>query len=119
MRTRPLRVDKLEVRGVGSVQVERVEATGDIRVETTASPGARVHLEIRPGRAHRAWVEVAPGCWRHAPWWKVLANKILRYLQTRRRPARLLVVASVCADDDPPIDPPRVTGYALRRVLHL
>lgn len=59
-----------------------------------------------------------PGCWRHRPWWKVAVNTFLRFVQTRRRPARLLVVATQCEDGDD-ITPPRVLGYKLVKVLHL
>lgn len=66
------------------------------------------------------WVSYGPGLWRHRPWWKVAVNTFLRFVQTRKRPARLLVVATKCEDDpDDGEKPPVVTGYALRRVLHL
>lgn len=52
--------------------------------------------------------------WLHRPWFKVAINTVLRAMQTRHRPAHLLVLASVCDDGDPP----RVTGYRFRRVLH-
>jgi hypothetical protein len=61
-----------------------------------------------------AWARRADGGWAHRPWFKVAINTVLRLLQPRRRPARLLVLATVCDDGDPP----RVNGYRLRRVLH-
>lgn len=112
-----VRVRKLEVRGVASATVRGVEATGDISVETSVGPGGSVTIDA--GR-YRGWVRIADGCWRHAPWWKVAINKVLRFFQTRRRPARLLVLATVCDETHESDDvPPRATGYALRRVLHL
>jgi hypothetical protein len=55
------------------------------------------------------------GQWMHRPWFKVALNSALRFVQTRRRPARLFVLATRCADDG---NPPAVLGYQLRRVLH-
>lgn len=55
------------------------------------------------------------GEWRHRPWWKVAINTTLRALQTRRRPARLFVVVTVCTEDG---DPPRVLGYRFGKVTH-
>lgn len=70
----------------------------------------------------RGWVCYAPGCWRHRPLWKRIVNGLLRLVQTRRRPARLLVVATMCEPDrvaEHGEDPPVIIGYALQRVLHL
>jgi hypothetical protein len=53
----------------------------------------------------------APGP-QHRPWFKVATNAVLRALQTRRRPARLLVLASVFEGD-------LLVGYRFARVLHL
>ena len=63
----------------------------------------------------RVWVQIDSG-WRHRPWFKVAINTVLRLVQTRRRPARLLVLATICTDDG---EPPRVLGYRFRRVTHL
>jgi hypothetical protein len=48
----------------------------------------------------------------HRPWFKVAVNAALRAFQTRRRPARLLVLASV-------FEGRRLVGYGFARVLHL
>lgn len=48
----------------------------------------------------------------HRPWFKVLINTVLRFFQTRRRPARLFVLASLFDGD-------RLVGYRFARVLHL
>lgn len=61
-----------------------------------------------------------PDGWRHRPWWKVAINTVLRAVQTKRRPARLWVVATRCteiADESGP--PPDVLGYKLCKVTHL
>lgn len=47
----------------------------------------------------------------HRPWFKVLINTALRFVQTRRRPARLFVLASLFEGD-------RLVGYTFARVLH-
>lgn len=49
----------------------------------------------------------------HRPWFKVAINTVLRALQTRRRPARLLVLASMLDDGGV------VIGYVFCRVTHL
>lgn len=48
----------------------------------------------------------------HRPWFKVAINTVLRVVQTRRRPARLVVLASVFRGE-------RCVGYRFMRVLHL
>ena len=66
-----------------------------------------------------AWYRDRDGFWAHRPWWKVVINTALRFVQTRTRPARLWVVATVCdlqGDDDP--RPPAVRGYTFTRVEH-
>lgn len=47
----------------------------------------------------------------HRPWFKVAINAALRLLQTRRRPARLLVLASIFEGE-------RCVGYRFARVEH-
>jgi hypothetical protein len=49
----------------------------------------------------------------HRPWWKVSANAVLRFFQTRRRPARLFVVYSRFGADG------SLLGYGLGWVEHL
>ncbi len=53
----------------------------------------------------------------HRPWFKVAINTVLRAVQTRRRPAELLVLVSLFdgTGDDPTA---RCVGYRFRRVLH-
>lgn len=53
----------------------------------------------------------------HRPWFKVAINTALRFVQTRRRPARLLVMVSYF--DGPGDDPSaRCVGYGFGRVEH-
>lgn len=47
----------------------------------------------------------------HRPWFKVAINTVLRFCQTRRRPARLFVLVSI-------FDGERLTGYRFGRVTH-
>ena len=47
----------------------------------------------------------------HRPWFKVAINGVLRFFQTRKRPARLFVLASLFEGD-------RLVGYCFCRVLH-
>lgn len=63
-----------------------------------------------------AWYRAEDGEWRHAPWFKVAINAVLRFFQTRKRPARLFVLATRCTKEG---DPPRVLGYQFQRVRHL
>jgi hypothetical protein len=58
-----------------------------------------------------AWKRTEYG-WRHAPWWKVAINSLLRFLQPGLR--RKLVIYSVCEDGSPP----RVVGYGFGRITH-
>lgn len=92
----------------------------------TANPDQKPLATVSPdqkplARSRRGWVSYAPGCWRHRPWWKRAINSVLRFFQTRRRPARLLVVATQCALDHAgeEDEPPEVLGYTISRVLHL
>lgn len=62
------------------------------------------------------WARRDDGSWMHRPWWKRWLNTALRAVQTSERPARLVVIATVC---DESTEPPRVLGYAFRRVMHL
>lgn len=73
-----------------------------------------------------SWVSHGHGIWRHRPWWKVLVNTVLRFFQTRQRPARLLVLTTRCQadsalliDEDADDSPPKILGYGFGRVLHL
>lgn len=47
----------------------------------------------------------------HRPWFKVTINAVLRAFQTRRRPVKLLVLASIFDGDE-------LVGYKFTRVLH-
>lgn len=70
-----------------------------------------------------SWVSYIPGQWSHRPWFKVWINTVLRVFQTKKRPARLLVLATICertpfsVEDDSV--PPKVAGYKFKRVLHI
>lgn len=66
------------------------------------------------------WVHHVDGGWRHRPWWKVAANRLLRFVQPRG-PGYKVVIATLCegGDDSDPTNPPRARGYVLRRVMHL
>lgn len=48
----------------------------------------------------------------HRPWFKVAINTALRFVQTRRRPAKLFVLASVFEGE-------RLVGYKFTWVTHL
>lgn len=63
------------------------------------------------------WIEV-DGKIRHRPWWKVAINTVLRAVQTKRRPAKIWVIATRCACTHPG-EPHRVIGYTLAKVEHL
>lgn len=53
----------------------------------------------------------------HRPWFKVAINTVLRFLQTRRRPASMFVMVSYF--DGPSDDATaRCVGYGFRRILH-
>lgn len=51
--------------------------------------------------------------WSHRPWWKVLVNTVLRWLQPWAARKRVIYTRSTREGD-----PPRVLGYGFGRVLH-
>ena len=59
-----------------------------------------------------AWVRHGDR-WLHRPWFKVLINTVLRWLQPGV--SRKFVLYSITTEDG---DPPRVLGYGFGRVLH-
>lgn len=63
----------------------------------------------------RSWALEYDGTWRHRPIVKRVINNLLRRLQTRSRPAHLLVLTSVC---DINTNPPTVLRYEFARILH-
>jgi hypothetical protein len=63
-----------------------------------------------------AWRRAPDGTWRHAPWWKVAINTVLRWLQPRAR--WKWVVYTECADTDGD-GPPRVLGYGFGPIEHI
>lgn len=72
-------------------------------------------LRAQLARAARLAVELSAGLppdRRHRPWFKVAINTVLRFFQTRRRPARLFVLISIFEDE-------RLVGYRFGRMLHL
>lgn len=51
----------------------------------------------------------------HRPWFKVIINTVLRFFQTRERPARLFVLISRFDSLKPDA---RLLGYRFGRMLH-